>query len=567
MKGRLQIAGRVLSTGSFGPAALAVGLCVATAVLVWFGYRATQQSNASTELLLERRVREHLALLWTGVSQDMKGAHTTVLVPLTLAPYVLEPPYEFAETFARAFARFPYPESFFVWRDSDDGEGLTYVFNRANRVPPWYSGKPSDDPYPVVAVRNPIEARAFVDRARAQAGYGQPSAVFDLQVAGVPYQVVTSFQYHTEAPERPLGLVGFTVNLQWVREHYFEELADQINRIGSLPTDVSLEILDGDGRTITATRPRNLRFRAAERSFPLVFADRALLRQSPRDEMPPRLWMARATAANDSPLAASVVGTSQVFLMTSLSAVAVVVGLLLTLRGVHVAAGLARMKSDFVSGVTHDLKTPLTVIRLLADTLARGRYDSSKSARDYATQLSRESRNLSMLIDHLLAYARLADGRQAYTFDRVEVAELIDDVMGHFDTLLVERGFDVTVDVAHDLPAVWGDRSALIQVVDNLIDNAIKYSGETRTLHVHASDRAGYVTIAVTDRGVGIPPDELERVFEKFSRGRNARPGGSGLGLAIARQIVSDHKGRLAVRSAPERGTTVEATLPAVAAA
>ena len=551
---------------AFVPAALAVGLCVATALLLWFGYQAMRRSSDSARLLLERRVREQLALLWAGVTQDMKGAHATVLVPMALAPPVLEPPYDLAEAFARGFARFPYPESFFVWRDAGNGDGLTYVFNRADRLPAWHGVDRPTDPYPVVVQRNPAVAGVLVEEAQRHAGYGRPSGVFEADVDGRSYQVVVSFQYRADEPDRLRGLVGFTVNLDWVRERYFDELAHQINRIGSIPDDVSLAILDASRRTVTTTRPHSTSFAAVERSFPLLFADRTLLGPPAVERVTEQTWTARATAASDSSLAASVVGTDTVFVVMSLSAVAVVVGLLLTLRGAHVAADVARMKSDFVSSVTHDLKTPLTVIRLLADTLARGRYDSRESARDYATQLSRESRNLSALIDHLLAYARLADGRHTYTFDLVEVGELVDDVLGHFQALLEEQQFTVSVEIAPDLAAVWGDRSALIQALDNLIDNAIKYAGPVRDLSLGAQPAGDHVRISVADQGVGIPRDEIARVCEKFSRGRNVRVGGSGLGLAIARQIVVDHKGRLSIHSESGQGTRVELTVPVAGA-
>lgn len=548
--------------GALFPGALAVALCLATGFLLWFGYQAMRRSSDSARLLLERHVREQLALLWAGVTQDMKGAHATVLVPMALAPPVLEPPYDLAEAFARGFARFPYPESFFVWRDAGGGEGPTYVFNRADRLPPWHSPDRPADLYPVAVQRDPDVGRLLLQEARRQAGYGRPSGVFEADVAGRSYQVVVSFQYRADEPERLRGLVGFTVNLDWVRERYFKELADQIDRIGSLPDDVSLAILDESRNPVTTTRPQSLQFAALERSFPLLFVDRTLLGSPAAARTGVATWTARATAASDSPLAASVVGTDAIFVVMSISAIAVVIGMLLMVRGAHVAADAARMKSDFVSSVTHDLKTPLAVIRLLADTLAGGRYDSRESARDYATQLARESRNLSSLIDHLLAYARLADGGQIYTFDAVEVPELVEDAIGHFQALLDERQFTVSVDLPPDLPAVRGDRSALLQALDNLVDNAIKYSADVRELRVTAASDGRQVCLRVVDRGIGIAPEEIARVCEKFSRGRHVRVGGSGLGLAIVRQIVEDHRGRLSIQSEPGLGTQVELTVP-----
>src|SRR5262249_26119189 len=126
--------------------------------------------------------------------------------------------------------------------------------------------------------------------------------------------------------------------------------------------------------------------------------------------------------------------------------------------------------------------------------------------------------------------------------------------------------FQTTLDVAADLPGVSVDRSAILQVLENLVDNAIKYSGDARSLAISGRVNGKGVTVAVQDSGIGIPPDEIEHVFEKFFRGRRSAESGSGLGLTIARRIVEEHGGAIAIQST-ETGTVVEITLPAVEAA
>ena len=124
-------------------------------------------------------------------------------------------------------------------------------------------------------------------------------------------------------------------------------------------------------------------------------------------------------------------------------------------------------------------------------------------------------------------------------------------------------GFAVHVDVSDDLPKVYADANALGLLLNNLIDNAIRYSKDARELTVSARANDGAVTIEIGDRGMGIPADELENVTRKFFRGRGAVSGGSGLGLAIVDRIVSDHDGTLAIRSREGQGTTVSVTMPA----
>jgi two-component system, OmpR family, phosphate regulon sensor histidine kinase PhoR len=222
------------------------------------------------------------------------------------------------------------------------------------------------------------------------------------------------------------------------------------------------------------------------------------------------------------------------------------------------------MKSDFVSSVTHELKTPLSSIRLIADTLASGRYDSPEKIRDYARLLSKESKGLTRLLDNLLTYARLSDVRNAYSFEAVHVGELIDDALERFRGLLLEQQFAVEVEAPADVPPVRVDRLALGQVLENLIDNAVKYSRPdgVRSLHISARSNENHVIIRVGDRGTGIHEDEIGRVCEKFFRGRGATSGGSGLGLAIVRQIIEAHRGRLAIDSRVGEGTRVDIFLP-----
>src|SRR5262249_49317136 len=144
----------------------------------------------------------------------------------------------------------------------------------------------------------------------------------------------------------------------------------------------------------------------------------------------------------------------------------------------------------------------------------------------------------------------------------VDLAELIEDLLEPFRPRLSEGGFRVHVDLDPELPHVKGDRTALQQVFGNLIDNAIKYSPEHKSLEIEARADGEKVRVTITDTGAGIPEEELPRVFEKFYRGRQAREFGSGLGLAIVRRIVQQHHGTLEITSVVGAGTTVAVVLP-----
>jgi two-component system phosphate regulon sensor histidine kinase PhoR len=542
----------------WGVVILAIVLGAGTATLVGLGYKAMRDSQRSMRLLLEGRAAEHLALLYAGLVQDMKGAQTTVLVSMTADQLSADPPYDLADIFARTMARFSYPESFFTWRADPP---RTYVFNRSGRPPSWHSPKPLRGPYPVTVSSDPQALEAVVRDARRHARFRRPYAVFATAIDGTSYQVVVKF-FYGKRPGDLLGMAGFTVNLQWVRRLYFDEISTQIARIGGGTDEVALAISDERSELVSTTGPYATSQPAGERTFPLTFADPALLGPLLRGQPRPVTWTARSGIAARNGLASAATARTITFALISVAAIAMVFGLIATVRGVRMTAELAMMKSDFVSGVTHELKTPLALIQLVADTLASGRYQSPATIRDYAHLLANESRNLTRLIDDLLAYARLSDARNAYAFETLDVRDIIDESVDHFEALLLARGFTVEVDLPSDLPLVRADRAAVLQALQNLIDNAIKYSGDTRILQIHARAERRQVEVAIADHGSGIPQDELSQVCEKFYRGRDVKAGGSGLGLAIALQVAQAHGGRLNIVSTPGEGTRVEMTLP-----
>ena len=213
--------------------------------------------------------------------------------------------------------------------------------------------------------------------------------------------------------------------------------------------------------------------------------------------------------------------------------------------------------------MTHELKTPVAFIRLVGDTLANGRYTSPKTVQEYAGLLSVEASRLSSSIDNLLTYARYSSSAASATeLADVEPADLVEDALQGLRPVLANREFDLVIDVPPDLPQICVDRPAMIQALDNIVDNAIKYSTTEKHLAVSARATAKSVTLTVRDRGTGIASKDLSRVFERFYRGGNVTVSGSGLGLPIAKRIVESHGGRIEVRSAVGSGTEVDVTLP-----
>ncbi len=240
-------------------------------------------------------------------------------------------------------------------------------------------------------------------------------------------------------------------------------------------------------------------------------------------------------------------------------------GLVATYRLQRRESEIARLKSDFVANVSHDLKTPLSLIRMFAETLEMDRVPDEARRREYYAVLTRESERLTRLIDNVLDFSRIESGRQRYDIGHGPVEPVVHEVIESFRHPLHQQGFAVDVSIAPDLPDVPLDAEALKQALANLLDNAMKYSGDRRKITVGARREGSGVAVEVADEGIGIPISERERIFEKFYRiGRSETQGrrGSGVGLALVRHIVEAHGGRVTVDGGPGEGSRFTLHLP-----
>jgi signal transduction histidine kinase len=242
-----------------------------------------------------------------------------------------------------------------------------------------------------------------------------------------------------------------------------------------------------------------------------------------------------------------------------------VFGLALTIRSVSHELELARMKSDFVSTVSHEFKSPLTSIRQLAEMLQSGRVPSEERRQQYYDVLLEQSERLALLTDNILSLAKIEEGRAEFAFETTDVSALLTNVVSSFRERVRHEGFDIELKVQGPIPLVAVDRTALLQAITNLIDNAIKYSGDSRKVVVGASVEEQALVIAVQDFGVGIKKEDIDRVFERFFRGgdeltRTVK--GSGLGLTLVKEIVEAHRGRIQAESESGKGSVFSIRLP-----
>ena len=234
-------------------------------------------------------------------------------------------------------------------------------------------------------------------------------------------------------------------------------------------------------------------------------------------------------------------------------------------RSLQRERAVAALQTDFVSAVSHEFRTPLTSLCQLSEMLAAGRIVADpERAQSYAI-LVRESRRLDRLVESLLDFGRLEAGTHAYRVERLAAADLVAQVVAEFRASPSAAGFTIDL-VQEDDAVVRVDRESLGLALRNMLDNAVKYSGDGRTVQVRTGRENGSVTISVTDDGIGMPSSEHHRIFDTFVRGSGARTAGvrgTGLGLALARRIVAAHGGEIRVASEPGCGSTFTIVLPA----
>lgn len=386
---------------------------------------------------------------------------------------------------------------------------------------------------------------------------------FHEWVEGKPFAVAYTL-VPRERGEKP-AILGFQIDLDYVRQHVLSaELAETQSGRGTLfailddrdhvvfpassePPDRPDASHPSDGGAPDEAGPYTLLH-----PFPEIFGFWKLGLLDPGNEALRRL------------------SQKQYVLITALLAFTVALmmaGVYLTLRDMNRELEVSRLQSDFVSNVSHELKTPLALIRMFSETLLLGRVKSKEKEREYVEVITRESERLTQLIDNVLDFARIESGRKQYHFERGDVGEVVRTTVEDYREELEVQGFRLTLEVEEGLPPAMVDRAAVTQALLNLLNNAQKYSRENKEITVSVRARDHEIRVELADRGIGIPEADQEKIFEKFYRVEDdfvRSVSGSGLGLAIAWHTMEAHGGRIEVRSRPGEGSTFSLVLPYV---
>jgi two-component system phosphate regulon sensor histidine kinase PhoR len=249
--------------------------------------------------------------------------------------------------------------------------------------------------------------------------------------------------------------------------------------------------------------------------------------------------------------------------------VTTIIGTVATLITLYREAYLSRLQTDFVNKVSHDLRTPLTSIRMFVETLQLGRLPEPERQQEALSIIAMETERLSALINRLLDWARMESGKRSYDESVVPVETVVDAALRAVEPLRVQSRAVLVREVVPDLPPIRGDEDAIADALVDLLQNAFKYTGPDKRIVLSADSTGNAIRLQVSDNGPGIPGGEQVRIFDKFYRGKDPLQRtieGSGLGLSMVKHIVEAHRGTVSVASEVGKGATFTILLPSAEA-
>jgi two-component system phosphate regulon sensor histidine kinase PhoR len=226
---------------------------------------------------------------------------------------------------------------------------------------------------------------------------------------------------------------------------------------------------------------------------------------------------------------------------------------------------LRQLKEDFIGNVSHELKTPLSLIRMFSEMLVTGRVKNNEAREEYYGIIHSESDRMSRLVDNLLDFGKLERRDLGQQFEKTDLTRLVQKELEAYRYEIQRDGFQLAVDIEEDIPETYADPGAITMGFFNLLDNSVKYSGDRKEIRVRLQNHDGFIDLSVEDRGLGIAPDERDKIFDKFYRGSNAvarHIRGSGIGLSITKQVAEMHGGSILVETEPGKGSTFTLRIP-----
>lgn len=240
-------------------------------------------------------------------------------------------------------------------------------------------------------------------------------------------------------------------------------------------------------------------------------------------------------------------------------------GIIFLYRNIRREIYLSQAKSEFVSNVSHEIRTPLSLIGMFAETLESGRATTEEKKKEYYSIIHKETVRLSRIVNRILNFSQLEANRKQFRFVPLQLNDLCREILETYFSHLKEKGFDFEFEPATNLGAIQGDREAISEAIINLLDNAMKYSAESKRIIVSTGRDLDFRYVEVKDEGIGIAKKHHQEIFEQFYRAPSGdvhTTKGSGLGLALVKKIMDAHHGQVTVDSTPGKGSAFRLKFP-----
>ena len=455
-------------------------------------------------------------------------------------------------TFEQGLIADPFVDRFYVWSDvTTDHRGDVLAFDRT---------------HPEFIV-NPPEGTLLVKQFHALAPEQRAIAIFDGTIGDRRTHFQGQLRF-TFTRDRLTSFVALAVDAERLRRDFVPKLVASKFANVEGPTgfpSLAVSVLDGTNHVVYPPGGSAADRYVDERTFPLVFFEPELATFAAPEKGRPETWRVRTGYDNQTiPQIIAARERPQHAMMAMLAGV-MALGVFFVARAAAREVRLAELKSNFVSSVSHDLKTPLALIQLFAETLELGRLKNTDRAQEYYRIINSEARKLTRLINNLLDFSKIEAGLRRYQLEPLDLGDVTRRVVDSLGSQFRHNQFTVTLRTPDQPVTVMLDPEAAEQALENLLSNAMKYSPEHRDIAVEVTSHGRYGVVRVRDRGVGIPPRLQRRIFQKFFRiqtDAGTGPQGTGLGLAIVDHVMRAHDGFVRVDSEPGRGSTFALHFP-----
>jgi signal transduction histidine kinase len=533
-------------------AGLAIAVAIPVAIMFYFQFRSLSDLNRASAVVLRQLSQETADAVTKDLQDALRSPRVDVI--LKIFQYQTEPldmPF-IQTTFNQGLDSEPFVDGFYVWSEAtSEHYNEVLGFDRENRR----------------FVVNPPEGELLLAQFHAMAPAQRAIAVFQAKRNGRETYYLGQLRFTFPSRDRMTSFVALRVDAERLRTTFIPQIvAKRLAKVEG-PTGfppLNVIVLDNARRVIYpvgGTAPAGF---VDERTFPLVFYEPDLTQLTAPTATSVETWRVQ-TGYGDQSIPGIVDARARPQrLMMGVLAFVMALGVFFVTRAAAREVRLAELKSSFVSSVSHDLKTPLALIQLFAETLELGRLKNTERAQEYYRIINSEARKLTRLINNLLDFSKIEAGLRSYKKVPVDLTEMTRGVLESLQSQFQHNQFTVTSHLGREVPVLI-DSEAAAQALENLISNAMKYSPEHREITVAVDREGAYGVVRVTDRGIGVPPRLQSKIFRKFYRiqtDAGSGPQGTGLGLAIVDHIMRGHDGFVRVDSEPGRGSTFTLHFP-----